>query len=78
MTDVYDLYDPDAALAFCEELLSDARDLPERAEDFAHSVVEKVESMAEWIDAHCRVTEPMAEALLNMRRGVDRWIEGPG
>ncbi len=74
MTDVHDLFDPDAAIAFAEELISDCGDLPERAGDFAHSVVDKAESMVAWIDAECVVTERMAEALLNMRRGVDRWL----
>ena len=69
-----DVNDPDAAIEFCVELISDANDLPERAEDFAHSVVEKAESMMEWIDTESRVTEKMAGALENMRAGVDRWM----
>lgn len=68
-----DVNDPDAALKFCEELIEDAKALPERAEDFAHSVIEKVESMAEWIDTESKVTEKMADALENMRMGVDKW-----
>lgn len=71
-----DLTDPDDALAFCKELLSDLDDLPERAEDFAHSVQEKVESMSEWIDSNSTVTDRMSAALENIRRGVDRWLEG--
>jgi spore coat protein CotH len=75
MTTEADLYgDADAALAFCDELLEDVEDLPEAAEDFAADVSEKVESMREWIDANSRCTERMAEALLNMRRGADRWV----
>jgi hypothetical protein len=70
-----DLMDPEEAIEFCKELIKDANDLPERAEDFAHSVVEKVESMEEWIDTNSKVTEPMAEALRNMRSGVDKWLE---
>lgn len=68
-----DVNDPDAALEFCAELIEAANELPERAEDFAASVVEKTESIAEWIDTESRVTEKMASALENMRAGVDRW-----
>jgi hypothetical protein len=74
MTDVYDLYDPNAAIEFAQEIIEDCGRLPERAEDFAHSVTEKAESMVAWIDERCAVTEGMAEALLNMRAGVDRWL----
>lgn len=70
-----DVNDPEGAIEFCEELIEDARSLPERAEDFAASVIEKTESISEWIDANSVVTEKMAEALENMRRGVDRWLD---
>jgi hypothetical protein len=69
-----DVDDPDAAIEFCDELLEDARTLPERAEDFATSIVEKVEDMKEWIEMNWRVTEGIANALENMRAGVDRWL----
>ena len=67
-----DVNDPDGAIEFCERLIEDAGDLPERAEDFAHSVIEKAESMSEWIDSNSRVTEKIAAALENMRAAVDR------
>lgn len=70
-----DVTDPDAAIVFCEELIDDANAIPERGEDFANSVIEKTESMMEWIDSNSRVTEKMAEALENMRAGVDRWLK---
>ena len=65
--------DPDEAIAFCARLLEDLEDLPERAEGFAADVSSKVESIQEWIDANSNCTERMAESLLNMRRGTDRW-----
>jgi hypothetical protein len=46
--------DPDAAIAFCRELIEDLEDLPERAEDFVAAVQPKVESMEEWIDTESR------------------------
>lgn len=73
MTVPIDVNDPDAALEFCAQLIEDAGDLPEVAEDFAASVIEKVESMAEWIDTESRVTDNIATALENMRAGVDKW-----
>ena len=61
------------ALDFCDELLSDLEDLPERAEDFADSARETVESIREWVEEREIVTDRQAEALGNIRRGVDKW-----
>jgi hypothetical protein len=66
--------DPDEAIAFCRQLIEDLEELPERAEDFVAGVQPKVESMEEWIDTNSACTERMAEALLNMRRGTDKWM----
>ena len=68
-----DLNDPDGWIAFCNQLVEDAGELPERAEDFAASVIEKAESISEWIEMESRVTEKQATALENMRTDVDRW-----
>lgn len=75
MSNRIDVNDPDAAIEFCEELIGLAKELPERAEDFATSVIEKTESMMEWIDTESRVTEAIAAALENMRTGVERWLD---
>lgn len=71
-----DLSDPQEAIEFCKELLSDLEDLPERAEEFVDSVTEKVTSMMEWIEENEHVTDKMQDSLRNMRRGCDRWMEG--
>jgi hypothetical protein len=70
-----DLFDPDEAVKFCAELVSDAEEIPEKGEDFAASVIDKANSMSEWIDANSTVTEKIEAALRNMRRGVDSWLE---
>lgn len=58
----------------CEEILDSIGDLPERAEDFASSVSEKVESIQEWIEENDHVTEAQMDALENMKSGVERWM----
>lgn len=62
------------ALDFCDELLTDLDELPERAEDFRDSVREKVESIRDWVEEHETITERQAEALRNIRAGVDKWL----
>jgi hypothetical protein len=66
--------EPDEALDLAEEILTDLDDLPERAEDFKESVLEKVTGMKDWIEEHQAVTEKMATALQNIRAGVDKWL----
>lgn len=66
--------DYEEAIEYAEHILSDLDDLPERAEDFAESVREKVTGMKSWMVEHRRVTEKMITALQNIRGGVDRWL----
>jgi len=56
-----------------EQLLADVEELPDRAEDFADSVKEKVEGMVDWARDNEHVTGPMETALDNMAAGVARW-----
>lgn len=65
----------EAAVEQCDDLLAACLDLPSRAEDFAFSVREKVESIRDWIVEHEHVTEAQLSALDNMNGGVDRWLE---
>lgn len=75
MSTAHDLEcDAEEALEFCAKLLEDLEDLPERAEGFASSVSEKVESIQEWIDTESRCTGKMAESLIRMREGTDKWM----
>ena len=66
--------DWEEALELCEEIEDLLGDLPERAEDFAQSVGEKVDSMREWIEENEHVTEKMVDALENMKEGSERWM----
>ncbi len=59
----------------CEQLLEDAADVPERSADFASGVIEKVSSMAEWIDENEHVTDKMTVALENMEKAIKRALE---
>jgi len=42
-------------------------------EDFAGSVLETLESMAEWIQRNSRVTPKQVDAIQNISAGVARW-----
>jgi hypothetical protein len=63
------------ALALCEEIRELLPDLSDRADDFATSVEEKVDSIAEWIADNEHVTDPQWTALENMKAGCERWLE---
>jgi hypothetical protein len=53
-------------------ILEDCEDVPERAENFAISVSEKIESMAEWIEENKRITPNMIAAIENMDEALQR------
>lgn len=76
--DPEDLMENDEAIEAveqCDRILEACEDVPERAEDFATSVMEKVESMREWIVKHDRVTPKIAASLENMESAIDRCLE---
>lgn len=62
------------AIEQCEAILSDCEDIPERGEDFAAGVIEKVESIQSWIEDNRHVTEPQLTALDNMEGAVAKWL----
>ena len=66
--------DWETRLEQCQEIQDLCEQVPERGEDFAASVMEKVQSIADWIEANESVTADQAEALDNMQAGVERWI----
>ena len=63
------------ALEQCQAIEELIDDLPERAEDFADSVLEKIQSIASWIEEKEHVTEGQLAAIENMHAGVSRWLE---
>jgi len=64
------------ALEIADEILDMIdNDLPEEAEEFAESVEEKVRDIRNWIEDHRHVTERQVEALENMKRGCEKWMD---
>lgn len=57
-----------------QELLCGLDELPDRAEDFADGVRERVEGMVAWAQEEHHVTPWMIEALERMATAVGRWI----
>ncbi len=66
--------DAKQAIRQCESILSDCEDIPERGEDFAAGVIERVESIQGWIEENKHVTEAQESALKNMENAVARWV----
>ena len=60
---------------FCEGILSDVDELPERAGDFAESVRDRVEGIKEFIEENRRFTQNQYDALANMHNGVHKWLD---
>ena len=65
----------EAALETAAEIMTAIADIPERGEDFANSVEEKVTNMSIWIEDNQHVTEKMEKALDNMLAGALKWTE---
>lgn len=59
----------------CDRVLDRIDDLPERAEDFADGVREKIEGMRSWSTENEHVTEAMSDAVENIDGGVGRWLD---
>lgn len=56
------------------DAVEEAETLPERAEDFAASVVEKLEDIAAWVEDNEHITEAQQTAVENMRAGIEKWL----
>jgi hypothetical protein len=59
-------------LETCDRILEDCEDVPERAEDFAISVSEKISDMVNWMEVQKRVTPKMIAAIENMDEALQR------
>jgi len=55
-----------------EEGLDDIQDLPDRAEEFAFSVDEKLRSIHEWVTEHEHITDAQQDAVANMLGAVEK------
>lgn len=69
-------YDWADAVELCGEILDMCDELPERADDFREGVEERVRDMCAWIEDNRRVTEKQTNALENIKRGVEKWLNG--
>jgi len=68
--------DWESALEIADEILDMIdNELPEKAEEFAGSVEEKVRDIRAWIEDRRHVTEAQYEALENMKRGCEKWLD---
>ena len=55
--------------------ISDLMDeMPERAEDFANSILDKSLGIINFIEDHDKVTLSQLEALTNMKAGLEKWL----
>jgi hypothetical protein len=56
------------------EVLDGLGDLPDRAEEFADSVREKLEGMVKWAEEEGHATNAMINAVQNMAEAVGKWL----
>ena len=63
-----------AFLDAASEVIGDAEDVPERGEDFAQSVIEKIEAIMETVEDQEKVSRGQWDALQNMHEGVLKWL----
>jgi hypothetical protein len=58
----------------CNRILYMCDQVPERGEDFAGSVRERVESIKEYVEEHDSISPGQQQALDSMEDGVARWL----
>ena len=59
----------------CDRILEMCAEIGDDGREFADSVTEKVESMADWIEQNQRSTEKMDDALDNMEAACQKWLK---
>ena len=65
-----------SAKAICKHIkrMVEDPDLPEAAEEFAASILEKSLSIHEWIETKGMATRPQIASLENMEAGLEKWF----
>ncbi len=58
-----------------DQILEMVDELPEAAEEFATSIEEKTQSIRAWISEHEHTTDNQINALDNMHRGAEKWLQ---
>lgn len=75
-SDTADLPDDAAeAVEQCDHILTLCDEVPERAEDFAADIAEKVSGVREWIVENKHVTDKQLNALNGWEAGISKWIK---
>lgn len=72
--DMCDHCDWQSALDEIDGALESVGELPERAEDFADSVRDRLLSIQVWIEGNEHVTDDQWSAIENMAAGIARWL----
>lgn len=63
------------AIDQCDHILTLCDDVPERAGDFATEIMEKVQSVRDWVEEHDHVTPKQSAALDGWERGIAKWVD---
>ena len=61
-------------VAIAEGIQVELEELPSEAEDFACDIDDRLEDMINWMTEHKRVTSRMKESIMNIQRGVQKWL----
>ena len=57
-----------------EALMERTEEIPEKGEEFAESVREKLRLIRLWVVKFEHITNKMKEAVQNIGHGIDRWF----
>jgi hypothetical protein len=63
------------ALDLCDETIELLEDLPEAADEYAMSCLEKVQGIRGTIEHRKTCSEKQVTAVENMKAGAERWLE---
>lgn len=63
------------ALETANEIIDMVEEIPEHGEEFAQGVQERTTSIRAWIQEHEHATDKQVNALENMHRGAEKWLQ---
>lgn len=63
------------AIETADEILEICDELPEAGDEFRQSVEEKTRRIRAWIQEHEHCTDKQVNALENMHRGAEKWLQ---
>lgn len=59
----------------CSEVMDLLEDLPSKADGYVSNVDEKVSGIQNWVEEAEHCTDNQKNAIANIRRGAERWME---